>query len=134
MLKLFSKSTQVSIVNDQYGSPTNSIDLSKSVLEIIENPGTPYGVYHYCNTGSISWFQFAQEIATIYNNRFFPKNVKILPIFSVQSNYVAIRPTNSTLNTTKIQKTLNMTIPSWKDSLHKFLTKYLEELYPNENL
>ena len=60
MLELSKKKEQLKVVNDQIGSPTYTIDLSKCIFQLMES--NKYGIYHVSNSGSCSWFEFAKEI------------------------------------------------------------------------
>ncbi len=100
------------VVNDEFGCPTNSMDLAKTILEIIPkltNNNTE--IYHYCNDGICSRYEFAKEIAFILNAK-----SKIIP---VDHNISKIdRPKNSALNTDKIRNKFNIEIRSWQESLN----------------
>ncbi|MFP7412682.1 dTDP-4-dehydrorhamnose reductase [Priestia filamentosa] len=60
MLKLGAEKDELSVVADQIGSPTYTVDLAQAILEMIETE--KYGVYHFSNSGSCSWYEFAQAI------------------------------------------------------------------------
>lgn len=49
----------VKVVNDQFGKPTFTADLSKKIVEII---GLDPGIYHITNEGICSWYEFASAI------------------------------------------------------------------------
>ena len=80
-------------------------------------------IFHYSNSGKCSWFQFAQEII---------KNAKsecmVLPISSEAFASKAFRPNFSLLNTEKIKKSFQISIPNWKDSLKVCLDKMKEPI------
>jgi dTDP-4-dehydrorhamnose reductase len=99
----------VKVVNDQIGSPTYTID----VANILANQNEIYfGIHHLTNDGYISWFDFANEIASLTKS-----NCKIIPINSVDFNSVAKRSKNSKL-VSKIK------LSNWKDSLRNYLNDY----------
>jgi dTDP-4-dehydrorhamnose reductase len=52
----------LTVVNDQIGPPTWTVDLSALLLRLIE-ADAPSGVYHGTSSGETSWFDFAEEIA-----------------------------------------------------------------------
>lgn len=60
MLKLAETNDTISVVNDQIGSPTYTVDLTTAISELIKTP--TYGIYHITNSDHCSWFEFAQEI------------------------------------------------------------------------
>lgn len=119
MLRLMNEKDEISVVNDQMGCPTFAADLAITVLKIcdeIEIGNNHKGIYHYCNQGVISWYEFASAIQEIKKI-----NCKINPISTSQFPTKAKRPQFSALNTQKIQKDFNIEIPFWKDSLKKCL-------------
>ena len=50
----------IPVVNDQIGHPTFVNDLAKKIIDLI-NAEPEYGIYHASNSGTASWFEFAQE-------------------------------------------------------------------------
>lgn len=112
MLRLTQERNQISVVNDQIGSPTYAGDLANVILEIIGSDLVDYGVYHYSNEGEISWYDFAQAI-------FEEKNVELVPISTEEYPTPAKRPSYSVMDKTKIKQSLKIEIPYWKDTLQK---------------
>ena len=110
MLKLSSRD-EISVVNDQVGSPTYAPDLALLIFEIINKIEVCENkVFHFSNSGECSWYDFAKEILHDYK-------VHIKGIPSSQYPTKAKRPHFSLLNTDKIVQTLGIEIPHWKDSL-----------------
>ena len=60
MLQLSKEKDQLKVVNDQIGCPTYTVDLSTCIVQLMKT--NKYGIYHVCNTGSCTWFEFAKEI------------------------------------------------------------------------
>lgn len=60
MLKLGKEKEELSVVADQIGCPTYTLDLANSILELVDTQ--KYGVYHISNSGSCSWYEFAKAI------------------------------------------------------------------------
>jgi dTDP-4-dehydrorhamnose reductase len=52
---------QIRVVSDQFGQPTNALDLANLAIEAVINE-VPVGIYHGSNAGSTSWCDFATEI------------------------------------------------------------------------
>jgi len=63
MLKLAASRPSVSVVDDQFGQPTWTLDLAKQIVLLMES-GAPAGVYHGTNGGSASWYEFARAVYT----------------------------------------------------------------------
>jgi dTDP-4-dehydrorhamnose reductase len=62
MLRLMASKPEISVVADQYGSPTYAHDLAEVIMNIISSGKWVPGIYHFTNDGVISWFDFASEI------------------------------------------------------------------------
>lgn len=62
MLRLFKERDIVKIVEDQWSSPTYTVDLAKVILKIVESDSVRYGIYHFTNEGVNNWYKFARKI------------------------------------------------------------------------
>lgn len=114
MMRLFCEKEVVGVVNDQFGCPTYAADLATAVMHIITDGHKAKGIYHYCNAGIISWYDFAMTIKREINSKCI-----INEINTAAFPTAAKRPHYSALNTTKIQNDFSLTIPAWKESLSK---------------
>ncbi|MCG4470946.1 sugar nucleotide-binding protein, partial [Lawsonibacter sp. DFI.6.74] len=63
MLKLSENNKELNVVNDQYGSPTSTVDLAKAIIDLINTEY--YGTYHGTCEGKCSWYDFAKKIFEI---------------------------------------------------------------------
>jgi dTDP-4-dehydrorhamnose reductase len=113
---------EVFVVNDQIGSPTFANDLAIVILKIINQKNyivydDPTNLYHFSNTGDISWYTFTKEIFKIKNI-----NCKVKPVSSLEYPTLAKRPKNSSMDSNKIREKFNLKQSSWNDSLRKYLT------------
>jgi len=93
MLNLAKTTKNISVVNDQIGSPTYTVDLANAIALLIKRPS--YGIYHVTNSESCSWYDFATEIFNQTNievelkpvtTKEFPRPAP-RPKFSVLENY-----------------------------------------------
>jgi dTDP-4-dehydrorhamnose reductase len=118
MLRLMKEKQSINVVNDQFGSPTYAADLAKAVMQIIINTDEKNtgGIYHYCNEGIITWYDFAVAIKKLTGS-----NCAVNPVPSSQYPTPAKRPHCSLLDTTLIKKTFGLIIPYWKESLQQCL-------------
>lgn len=123
--RILSKTTlsePLKVVADQIGSPTYTYDLASVIVKILSTPQWFEGVYHYCNSGVCSRYDFAKAILMLSGN----DDKEIIPI-STETNFlniaVAPRPHYSVLNTSKIRLTYGVDIPHWIDSLKKCISK-----------
>jgi dTDP-4-dehydrorhamnose reductase len=112
MLKMMKEKNEINVVNDQFGSPTYAADLARVILQIISSGKWSPGIYQYCNEGIISWYDFALAIKEKSGI-----NCSINPITTLQFPTLAIRPGYSVLDTMKIQRTFNVVLKNWKQSL-----------------
>jgi dTDP-4-dehydrorhamnose reductase len=117
MLRLGSEREQLTVVDDQLGSPTLATDLAKTLVRICQQTAqnlaqAPYGIYHYSNEGSCSWCGFAQQILIHHH-----VSTPVLPIPSISFPTPAKRPTYSVLDKSKIKQAFGLDIASWQDAL-----------------
>jgi dTDP-4-dehydrorhamnose reductase len=118
MLRLGRERDELSVVNDQMGSPTYATDLADAILEIIRHnkfrdEGQTTQIYNYSNEGEISWHEFAKEIFKIEKI-----GCELNPVTSQQYPTPAKRPRNTLMNKDKIVKIFNIKISNWKSSLN----------------
>ena len=124
MRKLTAERDSLKVVFDQVGTPTYALDLAKVIIKFIENcqlstvNSQLNGVYHFSNEGVISWYDFAKEICELSGNK-----CDIQPCHSNEFPSKVKRPSYSVLDKTKIKNKLNITIPHWKESLKKCISK-----------
>lgn len=117
MLRLMKEKESIGVVNDQLGSPTYAIDLANALLNICKYPKFVPGIFHYSNSGIISWYDFAVAIREISG-----LNCKVNAITTADFPTPAKRPAWSVLNCSKIQTTYGSAIPEWKASLQQCMT------------
>jgi dTDP-4-dehydrorhamnose reductase len=61
MLALAAQRPEVSVVTDQVGQPTWTLDLAKQLVALLDT-GTTTGIFHATSAGQCSWFDFAKAI------------------------------------------------------------------------
>lgn len=127
MIKAMNTHDSVKVVNDQKGSPTFAGDLANVIIQIINKDDVPYGTYHCTDLGEITWWDFTNEIKKIGVEKGIIKNKECVvnPCTTDEYPTPAKRPAYSVLSKNKIQKTLGITLPFWKDSLNVFLKSEL---------
>ena len=123
MVRLGQERKEICVVNNQIGSPTYARDLAFCILEILpklNNAKTQ--IFHYANTGKISWYEFACQIMQEVQ-----LDCKVIPIASKQFPTKAPRPKFSLLDTSKVKRTFDIEIPLWQDSFKKCLKILMEK-------
>ncbi len=63
MLRLAASHDTVSVVDDQRGQPTWTVDLAARIVELVD-AGAPAGVFHATATGETTWFGLARAVFT----------------------------------------------------------------------
>lgn len=118
MLNVGIKHDTVRVVNDQIGTPTYTLDLSRLLVDMAESDR--YGCYHATNEGGyISWYDFACEIF-----RQAGYATKAVPVTTAEYGLSkAARPFNSRLDKRKLAENGFMPLPDWKDAVARFLEK-----------
>lgn len=121
MLNLGKKQTDLTVVDDQIGTPTYTYDLSRLLADMVETDR--YGIYHATNEGGyISWYDFAVEIfkqAAGYDPAY--SNVSVQPVNSNAYPAKAKRPSNSRMDKSKLSANGFEPLPPWKDALSRYL-------------
>lgn len=106
----------LSIVNDQIGSPTYTVDLSKAISVLLRHDAR--GVFHVANSDLCSWYTFGQAILKLSGM----ERVKVIPISSKELGRPAVRPSYSVLNCQKLRQMTGMTLRPWAEALKDFLS------------
>ena len=130
MLRLFKERDLVKVVEDQWGSPTYTVDLAGAILKMIEDDSVSYGIYHFTNEGMTSWYEFARVIYKIAKRLGLiegNKKVVIKPIKTEDYPTKALRPRYSVLSKEKIKKEFNLKIRDWDEPLEDFLISLKRE-------
>ena len=115
---------KVTVVNDQIGTPTYTLDLSRLLIDMAESD--KYGYYHATNEGGyISWYDFTKEI---YKQA--GMSTTVLPVTTAEYGVSkAARPFNSRLDKSKLAANGFTPLPTWQDAL----SRYLKELKSQES-
>lgn len=117
MLRLSETHKELTVVNDQIGSPTYTVDLAKLLVDMIVTD--KYGTYHATNEGICSWADFAREIFAQAG-----KDVVVNNVTTEEYGAKALRPKNSRMSKDKLVEAGFSRLPQWQDAL----ARYLEEL------
>jgi dTDP-4-dehydrorhamnose reductase len=122
MLSLAATGPARPVVDDQWGCPTPAQDLARVIATIAAAPG-PYGTYHYCGAGAVTWFGFAQEIFA----RSSGKRPELRPVSTAHYAAAAPRPAYSVLDTQKIRRDYGIEQRSWREGLDAVMRKLAAE-------
>ena len=135
ILKLAENKKVLKVVNDQIGSPTYTKDLAQAIKRLINLTHHSslithniFGIYHISNSGSCSWYEFAQEI--IHKSHIpglSPRSgagthhTSLKPISSEDLNRPATIPKFSVLNNSRYIKVTAAPLRSWSAALEDYL-------------
>jgi dTDP-4-dehydrorhamnose reductase len=108
----------LSVVDDQIGSPTYTVDLSKAISLLVQREAR--GIFHVANSNFCTWYDYAQRILSLSGVR----GVKVLPISSKELSRPAPRPSYSVLDTQKLKREAGMTLRPWFEALKDYLSAY----------
>jgi dTDP-4-dehydrorhamnose reductase len=109
---------EVKVVNNQCGSPTYTNDLASAISRLISVVNSLSGIYHITNSGSCSWYEFAQAIKEIAS-----LDIDIIPISAAQYHSPARRPEVSVLENRRYQEYFGQKLRSWKEALRMYLSE-----------
>ena len=116
MINVGKSHDEVRVVNDQIGTPTYTLDLSRLLVDMIKTE--KYGYYHVTNEGGyISWYDFTKEIYKQYG-----LDTKVIPVTTEEYGLSkAKRPFNSRLDKSKLIENAFKPLPTWQDALRRYL-------------
>ena len=118
MLNLGKTHDHLTVVNDQFGSPTYTYDLARLLVDMILTD--KYGIYHATNEGICNWYEFACEIF-----RQAGMKVDVAPVPASEYPTKAKRPENSRMSKAKLTENGFVRLPSWQDALERYLKEIL---------
>jgi dTDP-4-dehydrorhamnose reductase len=104
---------EISVVNDQRGSPTFTRDLASALVKLCR--ASAHGIVHVTNSGNCSWYEFAAEIV-----RQSGMPAKVKPVTTAEFPRPARRPAYSVLSPDSLHA-YNIHMPEWQDALRRYL-------------
>ncbi len=113
ILKLASTRPEISVVNDQRGSPTFTRDLASALVKLCR--ASAHGIVHVTNSGNCTWYEFASEIV-----RESGMPAKVKPVTTAEFPRPARRPAYSVLSPDSLHA-YNIHMPEWQDALRRYL-------------
>jgi dTDP-4-dehydrorhamnose reductase len=117
ILKLTSTRPEISVVNDQRGNPTFTLDLASALAQLCRLSAR--GIVHVTNSGDCTWYDFASEIVRLSGRK---STVK--PVTTAEFPRPARRPPYSVLSAESLHA-YNIEMPSWHDALRRYLANAL---------
>lgn len=116
ILRLAREGKPLRVVDDQYGTPTWTVDVARQLQHLLETEA--YGTYHATAQGSCSWYEFARAVLEEAGI-----DAPVAPIATEEYPRPAPRPKNSVLDNflLRIQELDRM--PPWRESLAQFMAQ-----------
>jgi dTDP-4-dehydrorhamnose reductase len=114
MLRLGHERGEVSVVDDQWCTPTWASDLAWGVARLIQT--NDYGLYHATNSGATTWRRMAVEIF-----RRAGLDVTVRPITTAEYPTKARRPAFSVLDCSRLASKIGGLLPPWEAGLAEYL-------------
>jgi len=125
IMRLAGEKDVISVVNDQYGSPTYAGDLAEAIIAIIKTIRTckdcVWGTYHYTGQGVTTWYDFAREIVEVARREKKLAVREVKPIPSSEYPTPVKRPMYSVLDCSIIEERFNIRTKPWRESLERML-------------
>jgi len=127
MLRLGSVRPALRVVDDQFGSPTETAEFASALLHIakrLEQQPALAGIYHYCGQGRTSWYGFARRIIA--------RAAELRPDIAwatVEATDTAgyptpaARPKNSEMSTQRLRDTFGIAIRPWEETLEDAMNR-----------
>jgi len=104
---------EISVVNDQRGSPTFTRDLASALAELCR--ASARGIVHVTNSGDCTWYEFANAIVRASG---LPTAIK--PVTTAEFPRPARRPAYSVLSPDSLHA-YHIRMPEWQDALRRYL-------------
>lgn len=121
IIGLAAKNDVLRVVADQYGSPTSATVLAEAIFNMTAQLSafsrSPWGTYHYCCRGIVSWHDLAAEILRLMSPRPDGRAVRTKPIPTNDYPTAATRPKRSGLDCHLFQDRFQHRCPAWDKAL-----------------
>jgi dTDP-4-dehydrorhamnose reductase len=132
MLRLAYSGTSPTVVDDQHGQPTWSLDVARQIHALVQ-VGAPSGVYHATSSGETTWYGLADEVFKLATAQVTPgsgEHPSPEPTTSAAYQRPAPRPSYSVLGHTAWAATGISPIPDWRESLYRAFPALLASSRP----
>jgi dTDP-4-dehydrorhamnose reductase len=134
MLRLCRERDTLRVVADQIGRPTPAKDLARALVAIASRyaAGTPigWGTYHFAGRGEASWHALATEVAQL-QQPFTGRRPTVDPISTADYPTPARRPPNSVLDTSKLERALELEPARWQHGVEDIVRELLSAPAPS---
>jgi len=115
ILKSAKKGEAIKLVNDQFGTPTYTLDLALKIKELADKK-VSNGVYHITNSGFCSWYGYAEKILELCN-----VHAELIAIKLEKRAPITKRPRYSVLVEQNLKKNSILPLRPWDEALLDYL-------------
>jgi dTDP-4-dehydrorhamnose reductase len=114
IIALSREKEEISVVADQFGTPTSAVDLARCILRLLQTES--YGTYHATNEGECSWFSFARGILALTGIE-----CRVKPVTSRELARPAPRPHYTVLENYMLELSGLFRFRHWEEALAEYL-------------
>jgi len=114
MINLSKTNKTLKVVNDQKGTPTSTVDLTKVIIKLVEEKN--YGLFHCTCKGECTWYDFTKEIFRIKGI-----TTEVLPCTMKEFPRPAKRPEYSVLRNYVLELTTGDITRTWQEAIEEYL-------------
>ena len=131
MLKLAKERDRLTVIDDQFGAPTGAellADITAHALRAAQQQPVLGGTYHAVASGETSWHGYARHVIEFARAAGQPIKVAtgaIEPVPTSAFPTPAKRPSNSRMNTARLQQAFGFTLPHWQVGVERMLAEVL---------
>lgn len=118
MLQLSEKSDKVQVVEDQFGTPTYSMELAKAIAYLL--PTDNYATFHATCEGECSWAEFAREIFRLKGKNTIVEGIST-DEYDKKFPGQAHRPAYSVLDNYMLDLTTDFKFASWEAAIAEYI-------------
>jgi len=115
IVRLAHERDELRIVNDQAGCPTYAVDLARAIKALLCSPAQ--GIYHACNSGVCTWYEFAAEIVGLAGR----SGTRMTAIASSELARPAQRPPYSAMDCSRLAAATGFRFRPWQEALRDYL-------------
>ncbi|MFL6851377.1 MAG: dTDP-4-dehydrorhamnose reductase [Sphingomicrobium sp.] len=132
MLRIGANHDEVAVVADQRGNPTSALDIADGLLSIAANlvasdKADLRGVFHMTADGQATWADFAEAIFSASGSINGP-TARVRRIGTAEYPTAAKRPSNSSLDCSKVERVHSVRLPEWRTSVPAVVRRLVREL------
>ncbi|MGQ3031182.1 MAG: dTDP-4-dehydrorhamnose reductase, partial [Ferrovibrionaceae bacterium] len=120
MLRLGAEREELRVVADQRGCPTAAADIAAAIVRLA-GADHGWGTYHYSGAGPTTWHGFAEAIFAGAAARGAKVPARVTAIGTADYPTPAVRPANSVLDCSRIDRVHGIVARNWREALEDCL-------------